>query len=108
MLSSPAPAPCAEALRQQVSQLRAEAKESQEQLSGLQETLAQANGEKEATGKELASCRDGLSKATGERGWAAVGQSMHCACGCGVGLNLHPLPSYCRALGCPAVQKGSA
>jgi len=68
----PAPAPCAESLRQEVSQLKAEAKESEEQLSGLQETLAQANGEKEATGAELVSCRAELSKATGERGWATV------------------------------------
>lgn len=56
---------CAETLRQEGSQLRAEAIETRDQLAGLQETLAQVNEEKDATSKELASCRDELSKATG-------------------------------------------
>ena len=67
----PAPGPCAESLRQLVSQLRAEAKEAGEHLSGLQQTLDHTAEEKSATSAELASCRAELSKATGQCGWVA-------------------------------------
>lgn len=65
------PCPSADELRIQASQLAAEARETSEQLSGLQETLQQVNTEKGATSEELASCRGDLSKATGEPNWLA-------------------------------------
>lgn len=65
------PCPSADELRIQASQLAAEARETSEQLSGLQETLEQVSTEKGATSEELASCRGDLSKATGEPSWMA-------------------------------------
>lgn len=96
-LPCPAPSPCAESLRQLVSQLRAEAKEAGEHLSGLQQTLDHTTDEKNATAAELASCRAELSKATGEC-WVGgggptttrLGRCVH------VAAQVLPIPAHVR------------